>query len=410
MTAGDRAGARAALDALPPEEQRSVLLKLANIAHDRGDEALAASLRQQFFDATMDDPGDLDWISDTQIGSMMHRGAVDAAWALMQKLQRFDADTAVHRHVEFEAAFSSSGDRVREREAHEGLVDALAAVRPASRRARGWAEYALKLIERGQVWPAQKALLKSRALLLVGPRDAQAAIARILRARAVAALGDAAKARSELLAIDGQWPAEPARWHNDDPRFHWLVAACELGMFDAVLACIGQASDSNDRRGRILVALEAPLRAARLHELLQLLALLAKDGDPLEETLAILLRLPLVADERSLEAALGDLRATENPDYLARRTEAGWGIVARNGEWRVPPRYAEIGEVREVEIDYESLVITLSNEVRWVAAVREVEAGPWGGVTLNVRPGELVMNCVCKDCAEVFSQLEAAVV
>lgn len=100
--------------------------------------------------------------------------------------------------------------------------------------------------------------------------------------------------------------------------------------------------------------------------------------------------------------AILEMRNTAHPDCFAARTHRGWGVVDRDGVWRIPDRYAEIGEVRHVTIDFESVAITLHNEDRWVAAVRPEAGGLWGGIKLEKRPGEEVTQFIFASEAAVF--------
>lgn len=100
-----------------------------------------------------------------------------------------------------------------------------------------------------------------------------------------------------------------------------------------------------------------------------------------------------------------EMNNTAHADCFAARTHRGWGIVDRAGIWRIPDRYAEIGEVRHVTIDFESIAITLNNEDRWVAAVKEEAEGSWGGIKLEMRPGEEVTKFIFESEAAVFDCL-----
>ena len=100
--------------------------------------------------------------------------------------------------------------------------------------------------------------------------------------------------------------------------------------------------------------------------------------------------------------AILEMLNTAHPECFAARTHRGWGVVDRDGVWRIPDRYAEIGEVRHVTIDFESVAITLYNEDRWVAAVRPEAGGLWGGIKLEKRPGEEVTQFIFESEAAVF--------
>lgn len=102
------------------------------------------------------------------------------------------------------------------------------------------------------------------------------------------------------------------------------------------------------------------------------------------------------------DPAILEMRNTAYPDCFAARTHRGWGVVDRDGVWRIPDCYAEIGEVRYVTIDFESVAITLHNEDRWVAAVRPEAGGLWGGIKLEKRPGEEVTRFIFASEAAVF--------
>lgn len=98
----------------------------------------------------------------------------------------------------------------------------------------------------------------------------------------------------------------------------------------------------------------------------------------------------------------------DDDDCTRARSANGWGLIDRRGEWLVPDRYAEIGDIRQVEINYESLSPTLGNEPHRVASVRKIENGPWGGVkldTCNSTRGEELLDFVCATNDEVFQRL-----
>jgi len=70
--------------------------------------------------------------------------------------------------------------------------------------------------------------------------------------------------------------------------------------------------------------------------------------------------------------------------------------------------YAEIGEIRRIEINYEAISPTLNNVTRWVAAVRQTQDGRWGGIIIDPwhKPhGELILKFVCENQESVFKKI-----